>query len=325
MSRVLIIKTSSLGDVVHNLPIVNDLLRALPGTIVDWVVEESYADLPRLHPGVTRVIPVAQRRWRRNLSARASAERQAFEELLRQESYDLVLDTQGLLKSAMLARLARLSRHGERIGFSRRLAREGLARLFYDRGIDVGRHLHAVERLRSLAAQALGYPLVGAPDFGLKVPRHRFDWLGISQYAVLLHATSRPEKAWPRPRWRELIAELNRFGIHSVLPHGSEVEEHSALGLAHGLPAATVAPRLSLAHAAALLSGARIVIGVDTGLTHLAAALAVPTVALFGATPRWRYAPYWSASAVSLGSENVQPSVVEVRGALARLGIGADA
>jgi len=322
MSRVLIIKTSSLGDVVHNLPIVNDVLRALPGTIVDWVVEEAYADLPRMHPGVTRVVPVAQRRWRRTISVAASAERQAFESLLRQECYDVVLDTQGLLKSAVLARLARLSPSGVRIGFSRRLAREGLARLFYDRGIDVGRHLHAVERLRSLAAQALGYAVEGPPIFGLKVPHARFDWLASAPYAVLLHATSRPEKAWPVSRWRSLITHLSGLGLQSILPHGSENEQQGAQELARALPGATVPPRFGLGQAAALLRDARVVIGVDTGLTHLAAALTVPTVALFGATPRWRYAPYWSANAISLGEEKVQPSVNEVLGALLRLGIG---
>jgi heptosyltransferase-1 len=321
MSRVLIIKTSSLGDVVHNLPIVEDILEARPDTVIDWVVEEAYADLPRMHQRVNRVIPVAQRRWRRSRSAQVAAERGAIEALLQEEPYDVVLDTQGLLKSALLARMARLNPGGERLGFSRRLAREGLARLFYDRGFDVLPHLHAVERLRSLAAQAMGYAVSGGPRFGLSPPVTRFEWLPEQPYCVLLHATSRPEKSWPAAEWQALMAALAAQGLTCVLPHGSDLEYQAALDLARGQPAALVAPRLPLAEAAALLARACFVVGVDTGLTHLGAALDVPTIALFGATPRWRYAPYWSARAVSLGENKRQPRVSEVIGALVGLGV----
>jgi heptosyltransferase I len=325
MSRVLIVKTSSLGDVVHNLPVVTDILEAQPRTRIDWVVEEAYADLPRMHPGVHRVISVAQRRWRGSLSVRAAAEKRAFERTLAEERYDLVIDTQGLVKSGLIVRRARLAPGGARVGFSRRLARESLARLFYDRGYDVAPHLHAVERLRSLAGQALHYTPRGLPRFGLAAPNTRFDWLAARPYVVLLHATSRAEKAWSAKQWRGLIAHFSDGGLIPLLLHGSERERRAAEELVNGGGRAQVAPRLSLADAAALIQRARAVVGVDTGLTHLAAALEVPTVALFGATPRWRYAPYWTEQAVSLGEERRQPTLDEVLATLAMLRVSGGA
>jgi heptosyltransferase-1 len=269
---------------------------------------------------VERIIPVAQRRWRRSLSA--ADEKRAFDRVLRAERYDLVIDTQGLVKSGLLARRARLAPGGARVGFSRRLAREGLARLFYDRGYDVAPHLHAIERLRSLAGQALHYTPRGLPRFGLHAPHAELPWLESRPFVVLLHATSRPEKAWSSDAWRGLITRLARADLVPVLLHGSERERRTAEELVTGVESARVAPRLSLAEAAALIARARAVVGVDTGLTHLAAAFDVPTVALFGATPRWRYAPYWTEHAVSLGEELRQPSLDEVTTTLAMLGVG---
>ena len=350
MPRILVIKTSSMGDVIHNLPIVADLHRARPDAIVDWVVEEAYIDLVRMHPGVANVIPIALRRWRaEGLGAATREERHAFRAQLREHAYDVVLDTQGLLKSALIARSARLAEGGVRAGFSFGLVREGLARLFYDRGYRVDRHLHAVERLRALAAAALGYAgtELGMPQFGLHVPPQRFEWLGEAEpdapepsasdalcvspaprrYVVLLYATARAEKAWPPERWKELIHSLDQAGIVPVLPWGNAAEEAMARGLALDSAApngAIVAPRLSLTEAAALLAGASGVVGVDTGLTHLSAALDVRTVGLFGATPRWRYAPYWTPRAINLGNFGelgAQPSVAAVADALRRLGV----
>jgi heptosyltransferase-1 len=321
MPRLLIIKTSSLGDVVHNLPVVSDILRAHPQSEIDWVVEEAYADLPQLHRGVRRVIRVAQRRWRGSVSHAARDEKRAFEAQLHEQEYDVVLDTQGLVKSALLTRSARLRPGGMRVGFSRRLAREGLARLFYDRGYDVAPHLHAIERVRSLAGQALGYQPSGLPRFDIAAPDVCFAWLGARPYAVLLHATSRPEKAWNPALWRGLMDRFDAAGIDSVLLHGNERERQAALELSRDKAHAILAPRLRLADAAALIARARAVVGVDTGLTHLAAAFDVPTVALFGATARWRYAPYWTERAVSLGEEKRQPALNEVVTTLAGLGI----
>ena len=349
MTRVLIIKTSSMGDIVHNLPVIADIRRQRPSFVIDWVVEEAYEELVRMARGVTRVIPVALRRWRRQRGdAGARAERRAFLAQLRAERYDVVLDTQGLLKSALIARRARLNPHGVRVGFSFALAREGVARLFYDHGYGVDPRLHAIERMRALAAETFGYAGhdVGLPRFELEVPPAHFEWLrrvdagesgavngdarSATPYAVLLHATARAEKAWPTERWVALIDLLCAAGIAPVLPAGSGAERAAAEILVHraetlmerGSVRAIVAPAVSLVEAAALLAGARVVVGVDTGLLHLAAALDAPTVGLFGATPRWRYAPYWSPHAINLGSYGelgAQPAVSAVAEALERL------
>ena len=349
MTRVLIIKTSSMGDIVHNLPVIADIRRERPAFVIDWVVEEAYVDLVRMTRGVTRVIPIALRRWRRQRGdASARAERRTFLAHLRAEKYDVVLDTQGLLKSALIAQRARLNPRGVRIGFSFGLARERIARLFYDHGYGVDARLHAIERMRALAAATFGYSGtdLGLPRFELDVPTAHFDWLphadaeasasangeapSAAPYAVLLHATARPEKAWPSERWVELIGMLCAAGVAPVLPSGNAGERAAAEILAHKANALMgddsmrpiVAPAMSLVEAAALLGDARVVVGVDTGLLHLAAALDAPTVGLFGATPRWRYAPYWSPHAINLGSYGelgAQPAVSAVVEALERL------
>jgi len=337
MTRILIVKTSSMGDIVHNVPVIADVRSALPDATIDWVVEEAYADLVHLVRGVERVIPVALRRWRRAPHrSDTHVERRSFGDVLRAERYDVVLDTQGLVKSAWIGQRARLARDGHRAGFSLGLAREPLARLFYDRGHSVDPRLHAIERIRALAAKALGYadrPL-GPPRFEIDVPPRSFDWLARGEtagpYVVLLHATARAEKAWPTERWVGLVAALCHGGITPVLPWGNETERaaaetivRDAVGATNGAPVRPIiAPSLTLVDCAALLAGAHAVVGVDTGLLHLAAALDTPTVGLFGATPRWRYAPYWSPRAISLGSFGelgAQPptaAVVEARGQL---------
>lgn len=308
--RLLIVKTSSLGDVIHNLPILADLAAARPEIDVDWMVEEAYAGLLRMHPRLSRVLGVGERRWRTEAADLAASERSRFFTELREIEYHAVLDTQGLLKSAMLARHARLVPEGIRIGPSFMSAREPLARLFYDKGIGIATHQHAVERLRSLAASAFGYTVVGPPHFDLCIPAQDFAWLPPNPYVVFLHGTARPEKRWPIESFRSL-ARLIPEHLGIVVPHGSDVEEQDARRIAEGDERIIIAPRMPLTDVATVLNQASLVVGVDTGLTHLAAALDTPTIALFGATPRWRYAPYWGSETHSLG-ENGQPSVGEV-------------
>jgi len=319
--RIALIKTSSMGDVIHALPVVTDLHAARPDVVIDWVVEESFADLPRLHPGVADIIPVAIRRWRRNwFSAASRAERRQVRERLAAARYDLVLDLQGLVKSALVARWAR----GPRAGFSFRCAREPVAALFYQHRYDVDMSRHAIERLRELAGAAVGTPHDALPVFGLRAPTPAATGLespaGGQPCAVLLHATSRAEKQWPDASWNTLIDRLADAGLVSVLPWGSEGEREAAQRLAAGHPRAMVAPRMSLAQCAALLASARCVVGVDTGLTHLACALDVPTVALFAATPAWRFGPYWTERAAGLGEDGRWPEPDAVMAALAGVG-----
>jgi len=311
--RLLIVKTSSMGDVIHALPVVTDLVRAVPQVRVDWVVEEGFADLPRLHVAVGEVIPVAVRRWRRTLlQARTWREIGAARARLRAARYDLVLDLQGLVKSAWVARWAR----APIAGFDRSCVREPLAAFAYRRAYRVDPDRHAIERLRALAAQALGYRVDGPPVFDLVPPGPAPAWCGGQPYVVFLHATSRAEKLWPSGHWTGLGARLAAAGLRAVLPWGSVAEQAAAQALAATMPAAIVAPKLSLAQCASLLGGAHAVVGVDTGLTHLSAALDAPTVALFAATPAWRYGPYWTPRALSLGSDGVWPSPEAVAAAL---------
>ena len=309
--RLLIVKTSSLGDVIHTLPVLEDLAHHRPNIAVDWLVEEAYAGLLSLSPRVQRVIEVADRRWRQIPAAQVREERLKFRKRLQQVPYDLILDFQGLLKSAILAKQARLAPAGQRAGFSFRSAREPLARLFYQRGYNIDQKSHAVERLRSLAGQALGYQVAGLPRFLLETGKASFSWLPAGPYVVLVHATARAEKQWSEQRFGDLTVYLAESGLHVVLPFGSPMEEDRAKRIAAYSKRALVAPALPLPDVARLLKAAALVVGVDTGLTHLASALAVPTVGLFGATPRWRYAPYWSAQSLSLG-DGAQPDLAEV-------------
>lgn len=319
--RIALIKTSSMGDVIHAMPVVTDIAAGVPGARIDWVVEESFADLPRLHPAVGDVIPVAVRRWRRTpWSPAVWSEVRAARARLRSAGYDLALDLQGLVKSALVARWT-----GAPVaGFARGCAREPLATLAYARRYSVAMDTHAIERLRLLAAAALGYALRGGPVFGLALPATAASWRPAQRYVVLLHATSRDEKLWPAARWSALAATLAATGRACVLPWGSERERAAARELVRAVPLSIVPPRLTLAQCAGLLAGADAVVGVDTGLTHLATALGVPTVALFAATPAWRFGPTWSARARSLGEDGQWPQVAEVVEALVALGALAD-
>lgn len=314
MKKILLIKTSSIGDVIHNLPAVSDLLAMLPGSRIDWVVEESLAAIPALHPGVGGIVPAAVRRWRTSLWRRETlGEMRAFVARLHQTQYDAVIDTQGLLKSALIARAA----HGPRYGKDWKSAREPL-RVFYDRTFAIPWSLHAVERNRLLCALALGYSVPPVLDYGICAPAVTFEWLLREQHAVLLHGTSARRKLWAEDCWIGLGKRLNDGGMHCVLPWGSEDERRRSERLAQRIPGAIVPPRLDFTEAAALLGGARLVVGLDTGLTHLAGALGTPTVGIFGATDPAATGLYGCACAVNLGGVGSAPSVSE---AIAAVGV----
>jgi len=314
--NILLIKTTSLGDVLHNLPVVSDIRQHAPEAQIDWVVEESFAALPTLQPGVRRIIPVALRRWRKawwssrhEICAACGA--------IRAGRYDLALDTQGLLKSALLTRCAQTLR----CGFARDSAREPLASLFYDRTYSVPKTLHAVERNRQLAGMALGYTPQGLPDYGIHPSDVSLPWLPEGPYGVLLHATSRDDKLWAEENWIALGNRLHKAGLIPVLPWGNESERSRSERLTQSIPDAICAPRLDLREAAALLGRARAVVGVDTGLSHLAAALDVPTIGIYTATDPGLTGLYAGPRAVNLGGKGKPPSVDAVIDQLAALGI----
>jgi heptosyltransferase I len=316
MRRVLLVKTSSLGDVVHNLPVATDVAAAYPGVAIDWVVEEAFAAIPRMHPGIRRVLPVALRRWRRApWTAVVRSEWRVFVATLRSEHYDAVIDTQGLLKTALLTRQACGPKHGLDWASSR----EPLG-WFYDHTYAVPWGQHAVTRNRSLAAQALGYALAPVVDYGLRAPAAAADWTPPgADYALLLHATSAERKLWPEARWLALGAQLAARGLITVLPWGSAAELQRSERLAEGIAGAMVPPRLGLDPLAVLIAGARAVIGTDTGLTHLAGALGVPTVGLYCATEPAATGLHGCARAVNLGGVGQLPAPAEVIAALERL------
>ncbi|MDN2486904.1 lipopolysaccharide heptosyltransferase RfaC [Kosakonia sacchari] len=280
--RVLIVKTSSMGDVLHTLPALTDAAQAIPGIRFDWVVEEGFAQIPSWHAAVERVIPVAIRRWRKAwFSAPIVAERKAFRQAVQAERYDAIIDAQGLVKSAAL--VTRLA-HGVKHGMDWSTAREPLASLFYNRRHHIAKQQHAVERTRELFAKSLGYTkpqtqgdYAIARHFAVADAAH-------SPYAVFLHATTRDDKHWPEAHWRELLNLLADSGLRIKLPWGAPHEEARAKRLAQGLNFVDVLPRMSLENVARELAGARFVVSVDTGLSHLTAALDRPNVTLYGPT-----------------------------------------
>ena len=281
MSAVLVIRPSSLGDIVHALALVRDVQAARPGLAIDWIAEESFLSLVALDRGVRRVIPVALRRWRHaSLAAATWREFTAFRQQLRRDEYVAVLDLQEQVKGALLARMARGVRHGP----DRHSIREPIATLAHDVHHRIDPHQHLVDRCRQLAAAALGYVCVGRPCFDFAVPPVLATDLPQGPFVVCVHATSRDEKLWPERHWRALIAAFAARGYAILLPWGTDAERVRAERLAADGSGAIPSPRLALPALAGLLARAALVVGVDTGLVHLAAALGTPTVSLFVAT-----------------------------------------
>lgn len=310
--RILFVKTSSLGDVIHHCPAVSDAARAIPGARIDWVVEDVFAEVAQMHHAVHRVIPVAVRRWRRApWKAEVRREFAEFRRLLSGERYDRIVDTQGLMKSALIARLARGTRHG----YDKGSARESFASRLYASRHPVPRRLHAVERNRLLTAAALGYPPGGRCEYGLKA-RGASPVAVDGEYCVLLTMTSRAAKLWPEEDWIALGSKLATQGLRCVLPWGSEMERARSYRLAAAIKGASAPPRLALAQLGSLVSRARAVIGVDTGLTHLGVALGVPSVGIYCKSDPALTGLYGNARVRNVGGMNAVPAWQEILAAL---------
>ena len=279
--KVCVIKTSSMGDVIHTLSALTDAQKAIPSLSIDWVVEENFAEIPRWHSAVNRVIPIALRRWRKSpFSIQTRNEWKNYRTLLQAENYDAVIDAQGLIKSALFAtRFAQ----GVKYGYDRQSIREPLASFFYDKKYAIPYQQHAVERIRQLFAQALSYPLPkGKGDYDIAC--HFISIDSIEPYVIFFHSTTRDEKHWLEREWRNLIEKLTALSIQVRLPWGNEKEKARAERLALGLSHVVVLPKLSLNKLAHQIANAKAVVSVDTGLAHLTAALDKPNITLYGAT-----------------------------------------
>jgi heptosyltransferase-1 len=316
--RVLIVKTSSMGDVVHALPLAADIARALPGIEIDWLVEDSFSAIPAMSRHVTRVRRIALRRWRKQPFASATRRAvAALKEKLRSASYDLVLDAQGLLKSAWVARWTR----APVAGYSTSAARERIASLLYTRLYPIPRELHAVERCRQLGAMAIGYTVEGPPRFDLCATAEPAI-APEGRYAVLLTNASRATKLWPDRCWLEVEVWLAEQRFSSVLFWGSAEEGERTRALAVRMQHATLAPRSQLDSIASTLASASIVIGLDTGLSHLAAALGRPTVGIYCDYDPALVGLVGDGAVASLGGVSAPPAVEEVIEAAQRVSTG---
>ncbi|MGE0800211.1 MAG: lipopolysaccharide heptosyltransferase I [Lautropia sp.] len=367
--RILIVKMSSMGDVVHALPLATDLRAAQPDAEISWIVEHPFAAIPQLNPAVDRVIPIAWRRWRRRLAAaEVRAEMRAFYDDLTIEPFDLVLDCQGLIKSAVVARLAPAAL---RVGPAWAFAREPLAALAYGRRAIVPRDWHVVRRNRAIGAAACGYSIDTPPRFGLRVAPltpAEAGWLPAGPIAVLVTGASRPQKLWPEPHWVAIAHRLLHAGLTPVWFWGSGDERaraerlaqstdralHSApvssgatsgtsspaapadaapgaasvaapgpapdatAGTTAGTTAGAIPPFLSVADAARVLAGAAIVVGLDTGFTHLAGALGRPTIGIFCDFDATQCSVTGDGFCASFGGIGQVPQVSDVIGAIDR-------
>ncbi len=304
--RILIVKMSSMGDVVHALPLAADIARALPDAQIDWLSEESFAAIPSMSRHVANVHRVALRRWRRRpFDMSVWHQVRVAKGALRDARYDLVLDVQGLAKSAWLARWT-----GAPIaGFDSSTARERIAANFYQHRFDVPIHLHAVERCRRLGSLALGYGMTGAAQFGLKPPTALHSMQGKQRFAVLLINASRATKLWGDDHWLAVERWLAQQNIASVLFWGSPGERSRTELLAARMQRATVLPLSTLDTIASTFLAASIVIGLDTGLTHLAAAIGRPAIGI--------YCDYDPSLAGLVGDAQAGNAVASVGGATA--------
>lgn len=323
--NILIVKLSSLGDVVHAMPAVQDIRRALPQAQVDWVVEKGFAPLVRRCAGVRRVIPCELRRWRKApFAAQTRAEWAAFKTELRREAYDAVIDLQGLSKSALVAWLARLAAGGLRYALANRTDGSGYeapTRWVAHQAIRIEPHVHAVQRSRELCARALGYSLPSEEVFGLQ-PNLGWNEIAPEKIAIgmlsarpcvaLVHGSSRADKQWPAAHWLALANRLDAAGLDVALLHGTDDEQRRSEALAREMPHAVVWPRLALDALTDALAGCAGVIGVDSGLSHIAVALDLPHVQIYNFDTAWRTGPVQRVRQRSVYAQPAPPSVEAV-------------
>lgn len=281
--KVLIIKTSSMGDIIHTLPAISDASKKIAGITFDWVVEENFSEIPKWHQNVNRVIPIALRRWRKKpVQAIKTHEVQQFLQALRRDQYDYIIDAQGLIKSAIITLLAKGNNRHAKCGFSFTSAKEPIVSLVYQRRIKVKKDQHAIIRLRALFAKIFNYSLpLDFPDFGFHFPTPNKN---NKKYLVFIHFASRQSKCWSEKEWQNLIKIAAKANYQVKLLWGNENEKYAAERISENLENVEIMPKMNLNEIVELFLASKGVIAVDTGLAHLAAALNLPTLALYGET-----------------------------------------
>ena len=315
--KTLLIRLSSMGDLIHTLPAITDLAQHRPEVELHWLCEAAFADIARLHPFVKRIHTLRWRYWRKHLFQAATwREIGSLKTTLRSEHYTQALDSQGLIKSVLFAAQA----NAPIIGLDKHSAREPLAARFYTTAYPVKKGEDAVWRNRQLFSQAFGYTFNTAPDFGVVIPQGALGSLKTPlQYHVALHATSRDSKLWATQNWLDLLTRLHQTdGLPVLLPWGNEAEHQRAQHIAAQIPHAQVLPKLSLLQAAALLQRAQSIIGVDTGLLHLANAVNRPLVGIYTDSDPNKTGVQTSAWASNHGNIGSPPSVEEIYQAIQR-------
>jgi heptosyltransferase-1 len=327
--KILLVKLSSLGDVLHNLPIVWDLRASFPSAQIDWVVEEGYVHLlePLLSKdgfqGIDRIIPFGLRRWKKNLFKLDTWQQFfAFKKQLQAVQYDYVIETQGLLKSALVCALAKKTPHAVVAGLANATQYSGyepIARNFYNQCVHVPINCHAVDRSRWVMCSVFNWPLLDRTNPPLFYPESftqnliEYKLTGIQKpYVLCFHSTAREAKRWSNQNWIELGKTLACQGYQVVLPWGSPSEKEISTLIAKQIPGALVPPSFSIEEAFSVIAGAALTVGVDTGLTHLAAVLGRPTVEIYCDSPRWKTAGYWAKNIRNLGDIGSPPSAAEV-------------
>jgi heptosyltransferase-1 len=334
--KILLVKLSSLGDVLHNLPIVWDLRTRLPEAQIDWAVEEGYVHLldPLLSRdsfrGIDRIIPFGLRRWKKNLFSLATwKEFFAFRKTLQSTNYDVVIETQGLLKSAIVCSLAKKSSTAVVAGLANATEFSGyepLARSFYNQLVQVPTQCHAVDRSRWVMCSALDWSLIDRVDtprfypseFIASIPKTSDGGLN-APYILCFHSTAREAKRWSHSNWVALGKELSALGFQMVFPWGSASERVVSESLVEAIPGAFVPAAFSIEEAFSVISSAALTVGVDTGLTHLSAVLNRPTVEIYCDSPRWKTEGYWSDQIDNVGDMESPPTVQVVLDACLRL------
>jgi heptosyltransferase-1 len=281
--RILIVRLSAMGDLVQTLPALTDAAKAIPQIRFDWVVDEAFAQVPSWHSHVENVFPTALRRWGQNWGATyKSGELQTLLKRLRATNYDMIVDVQGGFKSAIIARFAK----GQHAGHDSRGVHDWGAQFFYQRQFAVPKGMHSIARMRRLLSASLGYKFHDADiDYGIVLGRLEASKLDLPKpYLVFIHSTSWASKVWPEHYWQELLRLVTTAGFYVILPWGDEGERQRSERIAAGNTRAVVLPQLSISQKAAIIKGAQGTVGLDTGLSHIAAALNIPSVTIYGAT-----------------------------------------